>query len=385
VQSVLPLPTSPPFASVVTEDLDEGGDNFVRQTQCTVAPPSVELIQASTFQYRYEVVADENATPLSKNFATRMTNQIHDAIAAGFFTCDFSEASLWILQSAMHEADTSEACQSSDSDNCVIMTANGRVLTYEAPSATNGGRRRERHLQTEIADSFADEVIAFLEESMTSNDFALDGFIESTSFSGGTIIVTASPLPGTSVAPVAIPVQSPVASPVESTTVPISDSETSSSNLQQNSDSGGLAAPYIASIVVGGCLLLLLGLMAFSRGKSATDSSDASSSRGEYLRRADDNAELEVDHLDLDSQARSSRTIPEPIIVITTFGSSSEEEDLDPFTSSSASRRSRRGRGPLGSQDELDRSVTAIDDGMSSKFRDDQTSRSYALRDTVVL
>jgi hypothetical protein len=175
--------------------------------------------------------------------------------------------------------------------------------------------------------------------------------------------------------------------------VPSPDSASSIEGSASQESDGGLSVPYIATIAVGGALLILVVAMVLSRGRRGTSDGAASSAfqpsyDGEYLQRADHNASFEVDDLDLQSQAKSrnSRTLPEPII-ITTFSSCDDESELeaDPFTSRVPSKRSKRG--PLGSQDELDRGM-GDEESVVGNHRgggNGNSPRMYALADTVDL
>lgn len=355
----------------------------MRQSQCSDDPPAVQLVQASAFAYKYEVVPDPSVDALSKDFATNLTDRIHNAVANEIFTCDYSRDSVWTLQSYLHEADTSVRCQSVNIDQCVVMKASGRVMAYEAPPTGDGGRRsrHERQLQTAVADAFADQVIVFVEESMNSNNFALDGVVEDTTFAGEVDVATPMPVPATTPAP------APAPTAATATGSPEAEGPASSVDASQSKENnGGLATPYVATIAVGSALVVLMFLMTVSRrrrGKSdAASSARQVSYDDEYLRHADYNAELEVDHLDLDSQAQSRSSQPEPIF-ITTFIGGEEDLEADPFTSRSRSKRSSRG--PLGSQDELERDGDGgIVGGPRGKING-HSPRSYALNDTVDL
>ncbi|KAL3919456.1 MAG: hypothetical protein SGILL_003744 [Bacillariaceae sp.] len=404
-----PAPTDAPTSQSSDSNLTPGNDfswetenrvdgDFVRQTQCVQAPPTVANVQASTFSYTYEVVADPEGVDdprTSGRFVTMLSNEMHDNIAEEFFTCDYGKDAVWILQSSLHDV-LDEECQGGSVQNggdCLVMKATHRILVFESPEAegrTGGGDYR-RKLQ-ETSDQFASAMIEFVDEGMADGEFSVDGLTLDMTFAEGDIVAvtigpTNSPIAPTD-APLPVDLSTP--SPSEATLAggDVSNIEEGSSTAPPSSTNPGLSAPYIATIVVASAFLVLVALMLVSRRRRKNRQQD-----DEYLQKGNVST-MEVDHLEIDSSSPGNESMSRAIdtpgsrdpIVLTSF--SMDEDFEDPFTSRSPSKRSKRG--PLTSQDELDvRSYdTEEEDDIIGHHRGGGPStapRTYPVQDTVNL
>ncbi len=378
---------------------------FVRQTHCIEDPPRAEFVQSTTFEYSYEVIPDPNGIEdpaTSGRFVYMLTDKMHDSLVDEFFTCDYNRSSVWTLQSSLHHITDQECQQVNKNPNCLVMTATHRILAYDASVADTrsgiGSRRlsgaldellkkslQRRRLQT-TSESFADNMIVFVDDSMASGDLNVNGVTLEMAFGSGEIVILTVP-----------PAQTPTLAPwVSDTAAPssfrptINPSEGVNNTLEEEDSSGksGLAAPYVATITVASCFVVLVVLMVFSRRRNRHQDDDA------YIRKGNLST---VDQLYIDSPGTNgdgtvqldSRGNP---IIITTVNSDGDWEDPytsweDNFKTRSPSKRSRSRLGPLTSQDELDRSIEDEEDSILGSHRGDKstTQRPYPMQDTVNL
>jgi hypothetical protein len=307
----------------------------------------------------------------------------------------------------MHEVEDTP-CTAIDDPSCVVMVGAERILVYDVPVSVgrNGGvrrlqdgrieqKKRKMQVNTDSADSFAIEMIGFIEEGVDNGDLVLEGLTLEMSFDNGEIVVvTANPTespstetpsaesPSTESPSIATVTSTPSVDPFASLPTSAPSAPTGTNNMlgSDSTASGGprLSAPYIATIVVAGSFFILVGLMAVSRRKRQKYVKD--------LEYADTFGVVNLNQLAVKTQptnSMDSQGAQDPV-VMTSF--SLENDTDDPFTSSSPSRRSERG--PLGSQDELEQSFEneeEEDDENCSQRGRKESARSYAAHDTVKL
>jgi hypothetical protein len=393
------------LAKEATTDTDGAA---ILKSQCSEFPPVPNAIQSSNFQYTYDVVVDPNFVPnpsTDSRFLTSMTESVHDKLTDQFMTCDYDRDSIWILQSNIHEVIEGAPCTTSDSPDCVKMLAQGRVLAYDSPTGNtrssplldDGDYRRRRGLkakqqqqqqhrrmQSNVADVFADEMLVFVEEGMSNGDFGVDGLTIETVFDGGEIVVVTPE-----------PTESPTAPPTTSQPTQSPSSPTDSvTGTRESSENPGLAPPYIATIVVACAFVILLTLMAVSRRRKGIEQNDDDQESDNLVKFNVETIEIDRDLASQPSTGNysgmyspSSRGIEspgsrDPIVMASV--SVGEEYEMDPFTSRSPSKRSKRG--PLTSQDELELTFQESEEEETGNSRGTGISpRSYGTNDTVNL
>jgi hypothetical protein len=428
----------------VTENREE--EEFVRQTKCVETPPPSQ-VQATTFQYSYQVIPGSDiASTATTNgrFVTMLTDTLHDALVQQFFTCDFTQNAVWILQSALHEI-SPQPCspQSNNDDNsCLVVMARYRLLAYDSTAATAAAsaasqernnndndynnhddyRREQRWLQRllqAISDDFAMDMLAFVESGMSNGEFQIAGVTEDMSFqSGGIILLTMTPTESpttTDTTTSSMTLEPRTLTPFTSSSPTMNDGDIS--NIVQGGTqpasvgkTSGLSTASIATITVTMTLILLLILLVvvYRRRRRTTDSD-----RGGYNSNGSTTL-YDVDKLELDSpntsrygQRSTSSTrsrIDSPgrrgPTLVTSFTAPDDYDDFDDHYGAVTSPSRRVKRGPLTSQDELDGSSTYEDYVLGSSHRgggtnnyhididhdnNSQSPRTYPIQDTVNL
>jgi hypothetical protein len=356
---------------------------------------------SSTFSYAYRVVADPDGVDdprTSGRFFTMLTDRMHDSLARAFVTCDYGSQALWMLQSGLHDVLNEEECPGGSVQNggdCLVLQATHRVSVVDSsPEAEGrgsvGGDYRQRKLQ-ELSDQFAGAMIEFVDEGMANGDFNIDGLTLDMSFDQGEIIVitvapTDSPVDASTDAPLPVDLATPSPSVAPVTGGGVNNiQEGNNNNAPPSSGNSGLSPPFIATVVVASAFVVLVALMLVSRRRRRDRQQD-----DEYLQKGNVST-MEIDHLEIDSASPGNESMIRVIktpgsgdpIVLTSF--SMDEDYEDPFTSTSPSKRSKRG--PLTSQDELDRSFDSEENPIVASFRGGPatTPRNYPVQDTVNL